>query len=149
MAPVTAFAASPRGKTFLTGDETGRVHATFATNERPLAEVATGGPIIALAVAPKGDGFLALGAAGLKEFRLDAPHPEISWRSLFGKQLYEGYDRPEHVWQSTGSNDEFESKMSLVPLIFGTLKGTLYALLFAVPIALLAALYTSAFAPRG
>jgi phosphate transport system permease protein len=144
---VTAFAASPRGKTFLTGDDTGRVHATFATNERPLADVAAGSPIVALAVAPKGDGFLAVGTAGLKEFRLDAPHPEISWRSLFGKQLYEGYDRPEYVWQSTGSNDEFESKMSLVPLIFGTLKGTLYALLFAIPIALSAALYTSVFAP--
>ncbi len=147
LARVTAFAASPRGKTFLTGDETGRVHATFATNERPLADVPSGGKIVALAVAPKGDGFLALGTAGLREFRLDAPHPEISWRSLFGSQLYEGYDRPEYVWQSTGSNDEFESKMSLVPLIFGTLKGTLYAILFAVPIALAAALYTSAFAP--
>ncbi|HUM03787.1 MAG TPA: hypothetical protein VL084_15980, partial [Thermoanaerobaculia bacterium] len=146
-ARVTAFAASPRGKTFLTGDETGRVHATFATNERPLVDVASGSPIVSLAVAPKGDGFLALGQAGLKEFRLNAPHPEISWRSLFGKQLYEGYDQPEYVWQSTGATDDFESKMSLVPLIFGTLKGTLYALLFAVPIALSAALYTSVFAP--
>ena len=146
-ARVTAFAASPRGKTFLTGDETGRVRATFATNERPLADVATGSPIVSLAMAPKGDGFLALASAGLEEFRLDAPHPEMSWRSLFGRQLYEGYDRPEYVWQSTGSNDEFESKMSLVPLIFGTLKGTLYALLFAVPIAIAAALYTSLFAP--
>ena len=149
-ARVTAVSASPRGKTFLTGDEMGRVHATFATNERPLVDVASGGKIVSLAMAPKGDGFLALGTAGLKEFRLDAPHPEISWRSLFGKQLYEGYDRPEYVWQSTGATDDFESKMSLVPLIFGTLKGTLYALLFAVPIALAAALYTSRLrAPEG
>ena len=33
----------------------------------------------------------------------------------------------------------------MVPLIFGTLKGTLYAMLFATPIALLAAIYTSQF----
>jgi phosphate transport system permease protein len=32
-----------------------------------------------------------------------------------------------------------------VPLIFGTLKGTLYALLFAIPLAVLGALYTSQF----
>ena len=32
-----------------------------------------------------------------------------------------------------------------MPLIFGTLKGTLYAMIFAVPIALLAAIYTSQF----
>ena len=42
-------------------------------------------------------------------------------------------------------NDSFEPKLSLVPLIFGTLKATLYALLFAVPVALLAAIYTSEF----
>ncbi len=34
----------------------------------------------------------------------------------------------------------------MVPLIFGTIKATIYAMLFAVPIALLAALYTSQFA---
>ena len=32
-----------------------------------------------------------------------------------------------------------------MPLIFGTIKGTLYAMLFAVPLAVLAALYTSQF----
>ena len=46
---------------------------------------------------------------------------------------------------STGGSDDFEPKLSLMPLIFGTLKGTLYAMLFAVPIAILAALYTSQF----
>jgi phosphate transport system permease protein len=49
------------------------------------------------------------------------------------------------VWQSTGGTDDFEPKLSLVPLIFGTIKGTLYAMLFAIPIAVLAALYTSQF----
>jgi phosphate transport system permease protein len=49
------------------------------------------------------------------------------------------------VWQSTGGTDDFESKLSLTPLIYGTLKGTFYALLFAVPLALLGALYTSQF----
>src|SRR4029450_8827689 len=40
---------------------------------------------------------------------------------------------------------DFEAKFSLTPLIYGTLKGTFYALLIAVPMALLAAVYVSEF----
>ena len=64
---------------------------------------------------------------------------------LFGKVWYEGYPQPEYVWQSTGATDDFEAKFSLVPLIFGTIKGTFYALLFAIPLAVFGALYTSQF----
>ena len=51
---------------------------------------------------------------------------------------------PAYVWQSTGGTDDVEPKLSLIPLIIGSLKGTVYAMLFAVPIALLA-IYTSQF----
>ena len=71
--------------------------------------------------------------------------PRSAWKTLFGKVWYEGYAEPEYVWQSTGATDDIEPKFSLVPLIFGTIKGTLYAMLFAVPLAVLAALYTSQF----
>jgi phosphate transport system permease protein len=64
---------------------------------------------------------------------------------LFGKLWYEGYAEPEAVWQSTGGTDDFEPKFGLYPLIFGTLKGTFYALILAVPLALLSALYVSQF----
>lgn len=73
------------------------------------------------------------------------PHPEASWRSFFGKVWYEGYTSPKWEWQSTGGTDDFEPKLSLVPLIIGSIKGTVYAMLFAIPIALLAAIYTSQF----
>ena len=66
-------------------------------------------------------------------------------KTVFGKVWYEGYSKPEYVWQSTGGTDDFEAKFSLTPLIYGTLKGTFYALLFAVPLALLAATYVSEF----
>jgi phosphate transport system permease protein len=49
------------------------------------------------------------------------------------------------VWQSTGATDDFEPKLSLVPLVFGTIKGTVYALIFAIPLAVFGALYTSQF----
>jgi phosphate transport system permease protein len=76
---------------------------------------------------------------------LSNPHPESSLHTLFGKVWYEGYAQPEYVWQSTGATDDFEPKMSLAPLLFGTIKGTFYALVFAIPLAVLGALYTSQF----
>ncbi len=145
-AAITALGASGRGKTFVSADAKGNLVAHFGTNARTLARAAVDGTVTGLDVSPKANSFLAMTSNGLTDFTLDAPHPEISFAALFGKQLYEGYDSPEYVWQSSGATDDFESKLSLVPLIFGTLKGTFYAMLFAVPIGLAAALYTSVFA---
>ena len=116
------------------------------TSERVLATLPPHGPVSAVLITPKADGL----ADARERRRCGAspsynPHPEISWKTLFGKVWYEGYARPEYVWQSTGATDDIEPKFSLVPLIFGTIKGTLYAMLFAVPLAVLAALYTSQF----
>lgn len=73
------------------------------------------------------------------------PHPEAGWKAFFGKIWYEGYDAPAYIWQSSGGADTYEAKYSLVPLLYGSFKGTLFALLFAIPIALSAAIYTSQF----
>lgn len=78
-------------------------------------------------------------------YKLEDPHPEGGWKAFFGKIWYEGGSKPEYSWQSSGGSDAFEPKLSMIPLILGTLKGTFYALLFSVPIAILAALYTSEF----
>jgi phosphate transport system permease protein len=145
-AAITAVGASGRGKTFVSADENGGLVVHFGTNARTLARGSVDAPVAALDVSPKANSFLVMTTKDVTDFTLDAPHPEISFAALFGKQLYEGYDKPEYVWQSSGATDDFESKLSLVPLIFGTLKGTFYAMLFAVPIGLAAALYTSVFA---
>jgi len=81
----------------------------------------------------------------LHPYDLHDPHPEAGWSAFFSKLYYEGAAEKKWAWQSTGGSDDFEPKLSLVPLIFGTLKGTLYAMIFSVPIALLAALYCSQF----
>lgn len=47
----------------------------------------------------------------------------------------------------TGAEGD-EPAHSMLPLIFGTVKGALYTLLFAVPLSVLAALYASQFMPR-
>ena len=147
---VTHIAASARNKQFITTDAEGAIALHHLTSEQTAFQLRGDSPVTALVFAPKADGFLALGQDGrLRRFALDHPHPEISAAVLFGSIWYEGYQGREYVWQSTGGTDEFEPKLSLVPLILGTAKGTFYALLFALPLAVLAAIYTAEFAsPR-
>lgn len=84
-------------------------------------------------------------AGDMRRFAVRDPHPEAGLKAFFGKIWYEGASEPRYSWQSTSGNDDFEPKLSLVPLLHGTLKGTLYAMLFAVPLSLLGAVYTSQF----
>ncbi len=142
---VRAFAVSPRERSFAASGEDGSLVLRHQTSERTLARLEDAGVFPLMAIAPKADALYGLAPGGLVAFPLDNPHPEVSWRTLFGKVWYEGYAQPEYVWQSTGATDDFESKLSLVPLVFGTIKGTLYAMLFAIPLAVLGALYTSQF----
>lgn len=53
----------------------------------------------------------------------------------------------EYRWGASGP-DGAEPGFRILPLIFGTLKGAVYTLLFAVPLSVLAALYASQFLPR-
>jgi phosphate transport system permease protein len=143
---VRRIGSSTRDKSFVTVSEDGSVVLRHMTSERTLVRLTGGEAATSALVTPKGDGLLLGRADGtLSRYTLHNPHPEITWRSLFGKVWYEGYGEPEYVWQSTGATNDFETKFSLVPLIFGTLKGTFYALLFAIPLAVLGALYTSQF----
>lgn len=68
-------------------------------------------------------------------------HPEISWRTLWQKVWYESWQQPEYVWQTSGGAEYYQGKYSLIPLTIGTLKAAFYALLVAVPLAILAAIY--------
>lgn len=55
-------------------------------------------------------------------FHVHNEHPEAGWSALWSEVWYEGYPEPQYVWQSTSASDDFEPKLSLVPLAFGTLK---------------------------
>jgi len=146
--PIVAVSGSKRDKGFATADASGEVHVHYGTSGQTLLSMkaADGQGLQAVVVAPKGDGIVAADRAGLlTRWRVDNPHPEVTLKTVFGKVWYEGYSEPAWVWQSTGGTDDFEAKLSLTPLIYGTLKGTFYALLFAVPLALLAAIYVSEF----
>jgi phosphate transport system permease protein len=65
--------------------------------------------------------------------------PETMREANFGKFMTPG------LWQPVSE----VPKWSFLPLLVGSLKATLIALVTAVPVAVLAALYTSEFAPRG
>src|SRR5262249_18382290 len=146
-AMVTAFAPSPRDKGFISADAQGNIFLHHSTSEQTLLEVRTdSGPVHLASFAPKADGIFALTNDGkLADWVLYNPHPEINLKALFGKVWYEGYDKPEYTWQSSSGSDEFEPKFSLMPLAYGTLKGTFYALLLAVPMSICAAIFTSQF----
>jgi phosphate transport system permease protein len=146
-APVAAIGASTRDKSFVTAGADGSLVLRHMTSERSVVSFpATGQKVDSVLITPKMDGIIAKQEDGrLARYDISSPHPEITWKALFGKVWYEGYTQPEYTWQSTGGTDDFETKFSLVPLVFGTIKGTVYALLFAIPLAVMGALYTSQF----
>lgn len=144
---VTALGASGRSRLLTAGFDSGDVSLYHVTSEQKLAssKVESGAPIRLLALAPKDDALLGLTDEGSALWRVDAPHPESTLSSIFTPVWYEGYESTEDVWQSSSGTDDFEPKYGLYPLVFGTLKATLYSMLFGAPLALLAAVYTSEF----
>ncbi len=142
---VSRIAPSQRDKGFVALGG-GRMGLYYSTSARTLwtgaSPVANG---TALFYAPKADGAFVGGAGQVAELAIHNPHPEVTPKALFGKIWYEGAGKPEYTWQSTGGTDDFEPKLSLTPLLAGTLKGTFYSLLLAIPLGVLGAMYTSQF----
>ncbi|MBN1396102.1 MAG: ABC transporter permease subunit [Pirellulales bacterium] len=143
--PVRRIVPSRRSKSVLSLNANGLMRLDHLTSERKLAAINADPPLRKIALGERGDAAAALDASGgLNVWWIGGGCPEISLKTLFGKVHYEGYDEPAYVWQTTGGAD-FEAKFSLVPLLFGTLKGTFYAMIFAAPLALAAAAYVSYF----
>jgi phosphate transport system permease protein len=65
------------------------------------------------------------------------------WRYLLRPYHWSGYDKAEYIWQPVSNIQKY----NIIPLIVGSLKATLVALLFSVPLALGAAIYVSQMAP--
>jgi phosphate transport system permease protein len=144
---VTALGAEQRRRGFVVGTSTGRVGLYHATADRQVLDFAAfDGPVERVAFDPRANTLLALGPGGmLKSFTLHNEYPEISWSSLWSKVWYESYDEPRYLWQSSAATDDFEPKFSLSPLTLGTVKGAFYAMIFAVPLAVLGAIFTANF----
>ncbi|MCQ1056997.1 ABC transporter permease subunit [Photobacterium sp. ZSDE20] len=145
--PVTALIPEYTRKGFFALQQDGQLSAFYTTVKGAIYRepVFADGPPQQIMISPRADRLVALKGNDWQVFDVDNPHPEIGFASLWQKIWYEGYPEPDYVWQSTSGSDEFEPKLSLVPLIFGTLKAALYGLMFAVPLALAGAIYTAYF----
>ncbi|WP_240472660.1 hypothetical protein [Salinivibrio socompensis] len=137
-------------KSLATVDNTGQLSLIHVTSEkqRHFDRRFTSVPDV-LAFAPRANALIAVTQHQWQWLAVDNPHPEVSIHSLWQKVWYEGYSSPQYVWQSTSADDSAEAKLSVVPVIFGTLKVAVVALLFAVPMAIGAAIYTAYFMSSG
>lgn len=147
-APVRTIAPSRRDRCFAIADERGGVSVHNMTSQKRVADARLEGGAAPLAavLSPKLDGLVALDAGGRAAiWSLEPGHPEASWSSLFAPVWYEGQLAPSHTYQSSSGDDAAEPKYGLTPLIYGTLKATLYTMLLAVPAGVLGAIYTREF----
>ena len=154
-AAIVSLAASPRSRLFATADATGAVRLLQATTGREVLDVpapkaaADAAPALVpdhLCITAAENRLVAAGRGSLSAWSIAPGYHEVSPATLLLPVWYENYAGPSHAWETTG-HEAFESKFGLVPLIFGTIKATLYSMLFATPVALLAAIYASQFMP--
>jgi len=134
---------SQRNKAFLSLGGKGGVHLDYGTTGRHLLRLAGPSALVQAAYSSRGNAVLGIGEDNqMYLWQIAAPHADVSWSALFGRLWYEGHQESKFLWQSSGTD---EPKMSLVPLVFGTLKATFYAMLFALPLGLGSAVYVSHF----
>ena len=146
--PVESLATSWRDRSVLITDSNGRASVRHMASQKQVATLsgATSSPAISGSIAPKNDALAILHADGsIAHARYEPGYPEITFRSLFAPMHYEGQAKPSFVYQSSAGDDAAEPKLSLTPLIFGTLKATIVAMFFAAPLAIFGAIYSSEF----
>ncbi|MFP4079088.1 MAG: ABC transporter permease subunit [Ectothiorhodospira sp.] len=146
-APITVIAPERARKGFYAGDASGKLGVHYATSHQtlflePVAESA----ITGIGVSPVYEALLVSSEEGGMRFMgLRNPHPEFSLKAVWSEVLYEGNEDPMYQWQSSSASDDFEPKFSLVPLTLGTIKAAFFAMLFAMPLGLMGAVYTAYF----
>ncbi|KGJ96239.1 ABC transporter permease subunit [Colwellia psychrerythraea] len=150
---ITAIYTERFRKSFYTMTTSGMLNVFYTTSSADLwqGQLALSQPE-AFAIAPRANGLIIIGndpldanKRNLQTFSVHNEHPEVTWQALWQEVWYEGYPEPDYIWQSSSGSDDFEAKFSLVPISFGTIKAAFYAMLFAVPVALSAAIYTAYF----
>ncbi len=145
--PIVEISPEQRRKGLIVTDASGMIAIYHTTAERELIKekVVSSAPV-SLTLSPRANAFLLQDQDGKIHFwHVENEHPEVSWTSIWKKVWYESYPKPEYIWQSSSSSNDFEPKYSLTPLVFGTLKAALYAMMIAVPLALMGAVYTAYF----
>jgi len=144
---VVAINAEQRRKGFITADAKGNIGIYHSTAERELIKenISQSFPA-ALTQSPRANAFLLQAADNTISFwNVHNEHPDVSFDSIWKEVWYESYPKPDYIWQSSSASNDFEPKMSLTPLVFGTLKAAFYAMMVAMPLAIMGAIYTAYF----
>ena len=146
-AAVTELVPEHRRKGFAVVDAKQNLDIFYSTSERRVLHKHLGdAPVRALALSPRANALLFEDDKGELHFwTVSNHHPEVSWSALWDKVWYENYDKPDYVWQSSSSSNDFEPKYSLTPLAFGTLKAAFYAMIVAAPLSICGAIFTAYF----
>ena len=144
---VTHIAPEFSRRGFWAADDKGDIGIYYGTSARTLLIESMGStPITQIGLSPINGRVLLLDSAQkVSNAKVWNEHPEVSFSMLWEKVWYEGRDAPDYIWQASSGSDNFEAKMSFVPLSLGTLKAALFAILFAVPLGVMGAIYTAYF----
>lgn len=148
---ITNIVTEQRRKGFAAIDDKGQLAIYHSTAHRTLIhEVISDTRLNFLAISPRANYFITEDdQQQIQLWHVDNEHPEMSWGVMWDQIWYESYPEPSYTWQSSSSSNDFEPKFSLMPLAFGTLKAAFYAMLFAMPLAIMGAIYTAYFmAPK-
>jgi phosphate transport system permease protein len=142
---ITKISPEYNRKGFLAVDSNGKLGIFHTTAHRTLLVSKIADSLQQVSISPRANAALLQSGDRMYFYSIHNEHPEVSWSSLWGKVWYESYDEPEYVWQSSSSSNDHEPKLSLVPISFGTLKAAFYAMLFAIPLSIMGAIYTAHF----
>lgn len=144
--PISSITSEFYRKSFATVSPEGELTLLYTTSHRELfdAKFDLKNPG-KMGFTPRSNGIVVEADKKLHIFSVENSHPEVSWSAMWDKVWYEGYPEPQYVWQSTSGSDDFEAKLSLMPLAYGTMKAAFYAMLFAVPLSVAGAIYTAYF----
>lgn len=148
---ITNIVTEQRRKGFAAIDDKGQLAFYHSTAHRTLIHQAISDTRLNfLAISPRANVFITEDdKQQIQLWHVDNEHPEMSWGVMWDQIWYESYPEPSYTWQSSSSSNDFEPKFSLMPLAFGTLKAAFYAMLFAMPLAIMGAIYTAYFmAPK-
>jgi phosphate transport system permease protein len=145
--PLVSLASSRTSHVAVTCDDQNDIGLVYVTTDKLLARQTypSEDQLRRVVLGPNSKALLAATDAATSIASLDLAHPEASWVGYFGRVWYAGHGQPKYIWQSSAATQQSEIKLSLMPLVFGTLKATFYALLISVPLAILTAIYTSEF----
>ena len=145
-AAITALAPEARRKGVVAGDANGNVSYYYTTSNRLILQESAGtSPIRTVAMSARSLGLMVQTDNAYSFWKLEIEHPDISIQSTWKPVWYESYEAPTYTWQSSSGTADFESKLSLMPLTFGTIKAAFYAMLLGAPLAIFGAMYSAVF----